>query len=590
MNNRLFWKLGLIYLLMLLLVIVALSIYVVEALKGEYLESAYTQLKSVSRVGSTILPLYSKDENYQVWADMLAQSGVRVTLISVEGFVLADTDEDPAAMENHAARPEIRDAFRNGTGRSVRHSRTLGRDLVYYAMRYEREDTEPFVMRFSIPVHRLDDTLYAFRYRLFLVALVVMAMGGGASLLYFRTISERIKRLQEFSHRVADGDFQPMPRDRKGDELSDLSDSLNRTARELDDSIRTLTEERNQSAAILSSMEEGVVVVGCDQLVIYCNRNFCRSMEVSESGWYGRPILELIRHSDLISYIQKVMAVEQVIRGEVVVGTVRTHSFAVTAAPIRSEGSTTGAVMVLHDISEIKRLERARRDFIANISHEFKTPLTAIQGFSETLLDGAVEDTKNRDRFLKIIRDHAQRLSRLTEDLLKLAQIEAGQLPYDARFVSLAEIINHCMDTARVKAKRKDLVLESEYANDLPKLYGDLQAFHEILENLLDNAVRYSPTGGTIQVKAAVEESEMVISVSDNGIGIPKVEQERIFERFYRADAARSRESGGTGLGLSIVKHLVEAQGGRILVDSEVGVGSTFYVYIPLQEEPEIRE
>jgi two-component system phosphate regulon sensor histidine kinase PhoR len=588
MKNRLFWKLGLIYLLMLLLVIGALGIYVVRALRQEYLNTAYTRLESISKAASNIFPFFSEEGKYQEWANRLALSGVRVTLITSDGLVLADSDEDPAVMENHASRPEIHEAFLSGTGRSVRYSRTLRRELVYFALRYDSGgERAPLVMRFSIPLNRLNDTLHAFRYRLGLVSLLVMAMAGAGSLLYFRTISGRIGRLKEFSRRVAEGDFSPLPRDLHEDELSELAGSLNRTAVELDRTIRTLTEERNQSAAILASMDEGVAVVGRDQRVVYCNRAFCRVMDVPAAGWHGRPVMELMRHPDLVTYIGKVLTVDQVIHGEVVLGSVRTRTFAFTAAPVHSEGSTTGAVMVLHDISELKRLERARRDFIANISHEFKTPLTAIQGFAETLLDGAIEDTENRERFLEIIRGHARRLGRLTEDLLRLAQIEAGQLPYDARFVSVEDIVKPCLETVRVKAEKKNLTLEADCTDDLPDLFGDFQAFHEILDNLLDNAVRYSPRGGTIKVSAFTGEGEIVISVADKGIGIPKAEQDRIFERFYRTDAARSRESGGTGLGLSIVKHLVEAQGGRVRVESEVGSGSTFYLHLPIRTASE---
>ena len=585
MKNRLFWKLGLIYFLMLLLVIGALGTYVVEALKKEYLHAAYTQLESISRVALTKPPALTHSTDLKEWTDWLARSGIRITLISEDGIVLADSDEDPEIMENHGGRPEIREAFMNGTGRAVRYSATLGRDLVYLAKRYDYDLEKSLVMRFSIPLHQLNETLRDFRNRLGLISLFIMFLAGGASLLYFRIISGRIKRLKEFSQRVAEGDFRPLPKDPHRDELSDLAGSLNRTARELDLTIQALTEERNQSAAVLASMEEGVAVIGRDQCIVYCNRAFCRAIDAAESDWHGRPVMELIRYPDLVSFIQKVLTVEAAIHSEVVVGSVRTSSFAVTAAPVRSEGSTTGAVMVLHDISEIRRLERARRDFIANISHEFKTPLTAIQGFAETLLGGALDDKQNRERFLEIIREHALRLSRLTEDLLKLAQIEAGQLPYDARFVSFAEVVHPCLDTARVKAEKKNLIIKADCPADLPRLYGDLQAFHEILENLLDNAVRYTSAGGRITVSAAVEGNEIVISVSDNGIGVPKADQVRIFERFYRADAARSRESGGTGLGLSVVKHLVEAQGGRVTVESEVGNGSTFRVTLPIREE-----
>ncbi len=585
MKNRLFWKLGLIYFLMLLLVIGAIGMYVVNALKNEYLDAAYTQLESLSRIALAKPPSLTPETDLEAWTNWLAGSGIRITLISEEGIVLADSDEDPRNMENHGNRPEILEAFETGSGRAVRYSATLGRDLVYLAKRYDYGLEKALVMRFSMPLYRLNETLRGFRNRLWLISLFIMVLAGGASLLYFRIISGRIKRLKEFSQRVAEGDFRPLPKDPHRDELSDLAGSLNRTARELDLTIQTLTEERNQSAAVLASMEEGVAVIGRDQCIVYCNRAFCRAMDVAESDWHGRPVMELIRYPDLVSFTQKVLTVEAAIHAEVVVGSIRTRSFAVTAAPVCSEGHTTGAVMVLHDISEIRRLERARRDFIANISHEFKTPLTAIQGFAETLLNGALDDKRNRERFLKIIKDHALRLSRLTEDLLKLAQIEAGQLPYDTRFISFGEVVRPCLDTERVKAEKKNLVLKADYPGDLPRLYGDLHAFQEILENLLDNAVRYTSDGGSITVRAAVKDNEIVVSVSDSGIGIPKVEQERIFERFYRADAARSRESGGTGLGLSIVKHLVEAQGGRVTVESEVGRGSTFRVILPIRRE-----
>ncbi|MEJ2245847.1 MAG: ATP-binding protein [Acidobacteriota bacterium] len=533
MRIKLFWKLGLIYLLMLLLVIGALGIYVVQTLKQEYLDAAYSQLESISRIAATRLPPVSDENALQEFADWLAQSGIRITFIAEDGIVLADSDEDSALMENHATRPEIQEAFLNGSGRAVRFSATIGRELVYLAKRYDNDIDQPLVLRFSKPLYQLDEAVDAFQDRFWLIALFIMVLA----------------------------------------------------AEELDLTIRTLTEERYQSAAILASMEEGVTVIGHDQRVLYCNKAFCRAMDISDSEWSGRPVVELIPYSDLITFIQKALTVDKAIHGEVVVGSVQTCVFAVTAAPVHSKGSPTGAVMVLHDISELRKLERVRQDFIANISHEFKTPLTAIQGFAETLLDGALNDLKNRERFLEIIRDHASRLGRLTEDLLKLAEIEAGQLPYEARFISFSEIVNPCLETLRIKAKVKNLALEIDYPNDLPKLFGDLHSFQEILENLLDNAVRYTPNEGVIRVSAADKGNEIEISVSDTGIGILKVDQERIFERFYRVDNARSRESGGTGLGLSIVKHLVEAQGGRIKVESEVGTGSKFYVTLPIRAD-----
>jgi two-component system, OmpR family, phosphate regulon sensor histidine kinase PhoR len=582
-RSRLFWKIGFVYFVMLLLVMIALDTYVVQALKSEYVETAFSQLESISRMARR-KPLKSLEASeIEEWSDWLAQSGVRVTLIASTGMVLADSDENPVGMENHRDRPEVRTAFLSGSGRSRRYSSTLKNDLVYMAQRFSIKSGPPLVMRFALPVQRLDIGVAEFRRRLWSISLLILALAGGASLLFFRKISNRIGRLTAFSRRVAEGDFRPMPLERSNDELADLSSTLNQTALDLDRTIRTLTGERNQSAAILASMEEAVVVIDIDERVMFCNRAFCQASNVSNTEWKGRPAVELIRHSDLLSMIRRALVGNKAVHGEVVVGSVRTKSFAVTSVPIQSDAFTTGAVMVLYDITEIRRLERARRDFVANVSHEFRTPLTAIQGFSETLMEGALEDAANRKRFIEIIHEHALRLRRLTDDLLRLAQIEAGQLQLEFQSVVVADILEPCIETTRVKAVQKGIKVAFRSAPGLPAVNGDPRSLQGVLQELLDNAIRYSSEGGIITVTLALEKTNLVISVSDTGIGIPKADQDRIFERFYRIDPARSRESGGTGLGLAIAKHLIEAHGGQIKVESEVGRGSTFYIFLPFR-------
>jgi two-component system phosphate regulon sensor histidine kinase PhoR len=291
-------------------------------------------------------------------------------------------------------------------------------------------------------------------------------------------------------------------------------------------------------------------------------------------------MVEVIRQSQLLGHVRKALADNQTVQGEALLGPAPGLSFAVTVAPIQADGAR-GAVLVLHDISELRRLERVRQDFVANVSHEFKTPLTAIQGFAETLLGGALEDPQNSQRFLGIIREHAARLGRLTDDLLKLSEIEAGKLELEMHPVPMGELIEACAETTRLKAAEKNISLKLDCPSDLPAVRGDSIRLREVLQNLLDNAVQYTPSGGAITVQA-IAENQVAIAVIDTGIGIPQAEQERIFERFYRVDAARSREVGGTGLGLSIARHLVEAHGGLIEVKSEVERGSTFTVFLPL--------
>ncbi len=581
MKGRLFWKLGSLQLVLFLLVLLAVDTYVVHSLREEYTAAALGQLQSLSHLAESRPPAGLDEAPLKQWTAWMGLTGTRITVIAPDGKVLADSQEDPARMDNHIGRPEVRDALEKGSGRAVRYSATIGHDLVYSAVRQQTRDGSALVIRYALPLERLAEALTGFRRGLWTVSFVLLALAGSASLLFFRALARRIERLKEFSRAVAAGSFRGLPMDRKGDELADLSSTLRQTAEQLDATIRTLREERNQSAAVLASMSEGVVVIGPNQRVIFCNAAFCRAVNIEIATWEGRPVVEVIPNADLLNFVEQMRTVNAPITSELIVGSVRTKSFAVTATPIRSNDTTSGSVIVLHDISELRRLERARRDFAANVSHEFKTPLTAIQGFAETLLSGALEDAEHSRKFVEIIRENAVRLGRLTDDLLKLAQIEAGKLELQRQSVAVSSVVQPCLEVARLKADQKNLTLEADCSADLPLVNGDSLCLQQVLQNLLDNAVRYSPTGGRIIVRAFVDGPEIVISISDSGIGIPKAEQERIFERFYRADAARSRADGGTGLGLSIAKHLVEAHGGRIQVQSEVGVGSTFSVFLP---------
>jgi two-component system, OmpR family, phosphate regulon sensor histidine kinase PhoR len=422
---------------------------------------------------------------------------------------------------------------------------------------------------------------------LWIAALVILLLTGAISLLFSRSFSTRVRRLEEFSHRLAAGNFQPIePADRR-DELASLARAMNETAERLAQTFRSLTDERNRTTAILESMIEGVAVVGADERVVFSNSAFAQILSsggLETSSAPGRLLVELVRQSDLLNTVRHVLATGQREESEVTVGTLRPRTFAVTATPVGgSEAAATnlGAVLVLHDISELRRLERVRRDFVANVSHEFKTPLTAIQGFAETLLGGALEDTANRGRFVEIIRDHSVRLARLTDDLLKLSQIEAGRLELDLRLVNIPALVSSCVETVQFQAEKKRQTIAVHCSPDLAAISADANRLREVLINLIENAVQYTHAGGRIEVAAETRNGEAVITVADNGIGIPQTEQQRIFERFYRVDAARSREAGGTGLGLSIARHIVEAHGGRIWLESNLGEGSRFHFSVP---------
>jgi two-component system phosphate regulon sensor histidine kinase PhoR len=422
------------------------------------------------------------------------------------------------------------------------------------------------------------------------LAAILLVAGIALSFFFSTSFSSRVDRLKNFAKRISDGDFRPLDLDGPQDELTDLGDALNQTAARLDREIRMLSGERNRSSAILRSMVEGVAVVDPQERMVFCNRAFSEIFNVDPSSGEGHALIEVVRNSELLSLIRKALRGEEGLQSEIAMGIAQIQYFSVSATPVRAiepgpagtVGKITGAVVVLHDVTELRRLERVRQDFVANVSHEFKTPLTAIQGFTETLLGGALDDPKNNVRFLHIIRNHAMRLARLTDDLLKLARIEAGKMEVEFFSVGLMELIEGCAETALMKASKKQITLDIEVPSGLPAVRGDAELLKDVLQNLLDNAIQYTPAGGRIHVTASANAKDATVTVSDTGIGIPLADQERIFERFYRVDAARSREAGGTGLGLSIAKHIMEAHGGRLRVESEVGKGSKFSFSIPL--------
>jgi two-component system phosphate regulon sensor histidine kinase PhoR len=586
---NLFWKFAFAFLALLVSVLLGVDFFAERSFRADYERLGFEQLTSIAQIARAHPPQWTPASPehpedlapVRDWAGQLAASGARVTVITADGRVLADSQSDPETMENHATRPEVLEAMAKGEGRSTRHSVTINRDLLYYAVRQTTPAGPSIVLRFALPLETVDEILSSFRRRLWLASFFILLIAGAISLLFSRSFTGRVERLKDFSRRVAEGDFRPLPRDGSGDALEALGISLNRTAARLDRTIQTLTEERNLSSAILGSMVEGVAVVNGSERLVFANPGFAEILGLDVPPTSGSALVEVVRQTELLEAVRQVLRGEPRVQSEIVTGTLRQHYFAITVAAVRA-GDTTGAVVVLHDITELRKLERVRRDFVANVSHEFRTPLTAIQGFAETLLAGAIDDSQNRTRFLEIILEHSRRLARLTEDLLVLSKMDAERLELEIRRLSVSQLIESCLETAQRRAAEKDLRISVNAPQRLPDIAGDRRRLAEVLQNLLDNAIQYTLPGGQIVLSAEEGDAEVVVTVSDTGIGIPRADQPRIFERFYRVDVARSREAGGTGLGLAIAKHLVEVHGGRLWVDSEVGQGSQFHFSVPL--------
>lgn len=568
--------------------------------------STFADLDGVVEVGLANAPAETSVAPLRDWAMALAslegggEEGAtptrrerRVTLIAGDGAVLADSHEDTRTMDNHRDRPEVIAAFATGYGRSQRFSDTRGEDLTYVAVRLPwREDT---VLRLSEPVVQLEETVRAILTPVIVVTALAFIVAALLSLWYAARFGERIARLVRFSERVARGDFTPEISPLRMDELDQLLASLNRTALELQRSFESLTAEKNQSATILSSVAEGVAVVDEDLRIQYVNGAFREVLSLPGESWRdyrGRHVQNVLEKKRLLKMVRAAMRGTSDEREislndrEVLVRAAPIHPIEPErppASPRSGNGSQqpgpAGAVLVLMDVTQLHALERVRRDFVANLSHEMKTPLTAIRGFSETLLDGSLDGPPEQRRFLGIIRQHAVRLSHLTDDLMRLARIEAGKLEAEPVPVRIETVVESVLESARLKAG--DRSLAARVADDARPVQTDPTLLTEILQNLVDNAIQYSAPDGRIRVATTFSDAEVLVSVSDNGVGIPNAHLGRIFERFYRVDPARSREVGGTGLGLAIAKHTVEVLGGRIEVESAPKQGSKFTVVLP---------
>jgi len=583
-----FWRSNLAILALVFIVLAGGDLYSWREVRRHAQEAGFEELAALARLATSQHFDLNNPSALHHWAAESGASGVEASLIRSDGQILADSGPGSKVSVKD---PEIQLAFSSGQGRSIRQDNTPNHDVLYYAISYPAAPSPAsaspgtpgaYVLRLALPLPDVDQQFSAMRRPVWTAFLVLLASAVAVSLWDLRSVSRRIRGLKEFGARMALGDFRPMNAAPAGDGLDELARGLNETAARLNASISVLTDERNRSSAILGSMIEGVAVIGGDERIIFSNRAFSRILGLEDARQIeGRPLLEVARQSDLLAAIKMALSGQEQVTSEIAVGTVRPRSFAVTAAPVQATGHK-GAVLVLHEITDLRRLERVRQDFVANVSHEFRTPLTAIQGFAETLLAGALEDPANRRRFVEIIREHATRLARLTEDLLKLSRIEAGQLKLEFRPVSVTQLIESCVETAQLKAVPRQLALQVRLPEGLPPVRGDANNLQEVLQNLLDNALQYTPAGGKIEVSALCSDGRVVVTVADTGIGIPQVEQERIFERFYRVDAARSREAGGTGLGLSIARHIMEAHGGRLWVESAVGEGSRFHFSLPV--------
>jgi two-component system, OmpR family, phosphate regulon sensor histidine kinase PhoR len=504
----------------------------------------------------------------QMAEDEAAITEARATIIARDGHVLADSEADSATMENHAQRPEVVSALKGVPGAATRLSKTVGIEFLYVAVPGGDK-----IVRLAYPLSTIQAQIAGIRVSLMRATLLALAFALLLSFAAAQFISNRLRRIVGFAERVASGDLSARIAETGGDEIAQVAMALDRTARRLEENFASVKESRSQLEALLNSMTDGVIAVSPDMHVLWANQAITGI--VHRPAQIGAPVIELIRHPDFLSTLKTALASRQ---REITIATSLSgrRSFSVTAEPLPDGG----VVSVLHDISAIERVEKTRRDFIANVSHELRTPLTSIRGYAETLLETeGLNDGNTRD-FLQIIRRNAERMSRLTEDLLVLARVESGEAKLDLQPQSAQQLVTESVSSMLETARDSDIeIVVTQVPDGL--VTADAYAIHQVFANLISNAIRYAAGGKKIEVGGEDQPGAVEFFVRDFGPGIASEHVPRIFERFYRVDKARSRETGGTGLGLAIVKHIVLNHGGTVRVQSSLGHGSTFYFSLP---------
>lgn len=585
-RKRLIWQLFPAFLLVTFLSLLAVTWYGARSWRQFYLAQTAEDLAARAHLAEPQMRRYLETDGSQV--DRLCKelgraTATRLTVILPSGKVLGDSEENPARMDNHGDRPEIQEAFKGRVGVSTRFSHTLKHDMRYVAVPIKDQDRIVGVVRASLPMVAIDHALKALYVKVALGGLGIALVVAFLSLIISRRLSRPLEDLQRGARRFARGDLSrklPVP---ETDELGSLAEALNHMADELEDRLRTLTRQSQEQEAILSSMVEGVMAVDPEERLISLNKAGARMLGIDPEGARNLGIQELVRDPELQWFVTRSLSASEPVEEEIVLRREGKQIFQARGNTLRdSQGMALGTLIVFHDVTDLRRLERTRRDFVANVSHELKTPITSIKGFVETLLGGALHEPESAEKFLGIIATHTDRLNEIIDDLLSLSRIEqeAARQQIFLTTEKLKGTLQAAIQVCEAKAAAKHIVIQLSCPEDL-KACLNAPLLEQALVNLIDNAIKFSGADAAVWVEAEPAGPEVVIRVKDQGCGIPAEHLDRIFERFYRVDAGRGRKIGGTGLGLAIVKHIAQAHGGRVAVESAPGKGSTFSIIIP---------
>ena len=570
MKSRIFLKLFAASLILIAACMLTMNVLMQRAWEGMLRKEIETSMREKTLMLASRIASTPADQRAQVLQQAATEAGARATLIASDGTVLADSEANPAKMDNHADRSEVIAALSGQVGSSTRSSRTLGVPFLY-----EAAPVPGGVVRLAYRLSLIEDVNRQVRVNLLKTTVVAALFAMVLAFVATQSIGRRLVRITAFAERVAAGDLSARIQEGSSDEIAHVATALDKTARKLEDGFRAVESSRQTLETLLNSMQEPVIAVAEDGRVLWANQRMERLLP---SGIrLGEPLVRSARDPEILRAVQTALETRDIVTAraaKIFSGRV----FDLTAAPMPGGG----VVAVMHDQTEIERVEKTRRDFIANVSHELRTPLTSIQGYAETVLDNE-QLSESAHEFVEIIRKNAMRMARLTEDLLVLARVESGERSFKMETATPQELLEESVQTFQEIADSRGIEL-SVMNTASSAVSVDRDAIHQVFGNLIDNAMKYGEDGHKILIGACERQDGVQFFVRDFGAGIPSDHLPRLFERFYRVDKARSRESGGTGLGLAIAKHVVRAHGGTIKAESELNHGATFYFTLPREE------
>jgi two-component system, OmpR family, phosphate regulon sensor histidine kinase PhoR len=587
-KRRLLWHLYSTYLLIIIISLAATTWFASRTLKQFYLEQSAEDLQArvhlfEAQISNYLTPIDEKNVD-RLCKKIGPQAKTRLTVVLPSGKVIGDSKNDPATMDYHLDRPEIIEALKGQVGISTRYSRTLEKDMMYVGVPVKRNSHIIAIMRTSVPLDPIDETLKNIEIKIVLGGLFIAIIAAILSLLVSRLISRPIEEIKKGAESFARGEFEHRLPVFNSEELGSLSETMNQMAVELQKRISGMREQRNELEAVLSSMAEGIMAVDNEQKIISINKAAAQILGAIPSEVQNRSIQEVFRNTDLQNFVSSALSSDETVEKDITLYGDNERILNAHSATLHdAKGKSVGALIVLNEVTTLRRLENIRRDFVANVSHEIKTPITAIKGFVETLRDTAMENREDAERFLTIIEKHVDRLNAIIEDLLSLSRIEQGVEKEEINLIE-SRIKNIIVASAQLfegKASYKNIKIVISCDENL-KAKVNPPILEQAISNLLDNAIKYSGNKSTINVEVKQTEVETIISVHDHGCGIEEGHLSRLFERFYRADKARSRKLGGTGLGLAIVKHIAQAHQGYVDVKSTPNKGSSFSVHLPI--------